>query len=578
MSFLRFTAASAVMVLVSPFVTSEAAAQQYFVSPAGNDAADGLTPATAWQTLDKVNGTTFDPGAEVLLARGGEWHERLVASTSGAEGAPITYGAYGSGNKPRIWGSDVLDRTAFTPVPGTTSTYQLSTPTTVNAFLADHNFFRSSAKLAPGSPLAYTNANAGTWHYEQGKLYVNTGGVAPAQDGRLYTAAVREAPVDSNGKSNLVFRDLIVDESASYNGGYAFRIQDSDNVTLENAEAYRAGKHHFGVINSNNFVGKGLYSAVALPDQGLGGATAYVAYSGAGRTHDNSKWIDVVAENMNGPYPAFYTHGEGVGDILIKNMTARNTGLAIATEGTNQTVRIEGGLIENGMTTLYGDHVTMDGVHITGPDSTISIQGDDNVLQNLLMTGARPATGFFTAIADAGVDNTVQFNTIVLDPSSPSYSTALAILKDTTNTTVRGNIFSSQSALRQWANGMPLIESDFNLFSPDSRILLGYGAGITLEQWMSIGYDNHSLAALAGFVDPTTGNYTLGAGSAAIDAMLPGWWSSGLTEYDFFGKNRPLGGAYDLGAFEAVPEPSTAALVLAGLLATQARRRVRKSH
>ena len=36
----------------------------------GNDKKDGLTPETAWKTIDKVNKTTFEPGSAILLKRG----------------------------------------------------------------------------------------------------------------------------------------------------------------------------------------------------------------------------------------------------------------------------------------------------------------------------------------------------------------------------------------------------------------------------------------------------------------------------------------------------------------------------
>lgn len=71
----------------------------FYVAPDGDDGDDGLTPDTAWQTLSKVNAADLQPGDAVLLERGGLWRERLTAK------AGVRYGAFGDGDKPKIYGS-----------------------------------------------------------------------------------------------------------------------------------------------------------------------------------------------------------------------------------------------------------------------------------------------------------------------------------------------------------------------------------------------------------------------------------------------------------------------------------------
>ncbi|WP_319548764.1 right-handed parallel beta-helix repeat-containing protein [Desulfogranum marinum] len=80
----------------------------YFISKSGNNNANGLTPATAWATISKVNNSRFSPGDRILFKRGGTWKERLLIPSSGsASGGSITFGAYGTGNKPVIDGTGV---------------------------------------------------------------------------------------------------------------------------------------------------------------------------------------------------------------------------------------------------------------------------------------------------------------------------------------------------------------------------------------------------------------------------------------------------------------------------------------
>jgi len=81
----------------------------YHVAAAGSDAADGRSPETAWATLDRVNAAELAPGDSVLFRRGDRWRGRLRAR-SGDETAPVTYGAYGEGEKPVLMGSVAKNR------------------------------------------------------------------------------------------------------------------------------------------------------------------------------------------------------------------------------------------------------------------------------------------------------------------------------------------------------------------------------------------------------------------------------------------------------------------------------------
>jgi hypothetical protein len=81
----------------------------YVDSTLGSDSNNGLSSSSPWKTLTKVNATlsSLKPGNSILFARG----STFVASSSGAmitlphplngaAGKPITFGSYGSGNKP----------------------------------------------------------------------------------------------------------------------------------------------------------------------------------------------------------------------------------------------------------------------------------------------------------------------------------------------------------------------------------------------------------------------------------------------------------------------------------------------
>ncbi|OCT11483.1 hypothetical protein A8709_07385 [Paenibacillus pectinilyticus] len=91
-----------------PFAVPEvahAAGNTYYVdSSRADDSGDGLSAATAWKSLNKVNSTNFQPGDHVLFKAGGVWTGQLWPKGSGVAGSPIVIDQYGIGSKPVIHG------------------------------------------------------------------------------------------------------------------------------------------------------------------------------------------------------------------------------------------------------------------------------------------------------------------------------------------------------------------------------------------------------------------------------------------------------------------------------------------
>jgi hypothetical protein len=71
----------------------------YYVSPAGSNSAAGTSPATAWQTLARVNSVQLRPGDRVLLKGGDRFAGELIFTKADAGSAadPVVVGSYGSG-------------------------------------------------------------------------------------------------------------------------------------------------------------------------------------------------------------------------------------------------------------------------------------------------------------------------------------------------------------------------------------------------------------------------------------------------------------------------------------------------
>lgn len=77
-------------------------AADYHISNRGHDDADGVSPASAWSSLSRVNQATFQPGDRLLFESGGRWSGLLRPKGSGIQDNPIRLGRYGDGPLPRI--------------------------------------------------------------------------------------------------------------------------------------------------------------------------------------------------------------------------------------------------------------------------------------------------------------------------------------------------------------------------------------------------------------------------------------------------------------------------------------------
>lgn len=86
----------------TPNMTIPSGAKVYYVSNSGSDSNNGTSPQTPWKTIAKVNSANLPRDSYVCFKRGDLWRETLMADKAG-----VTYTAYGTGEKPIIYGSPV---------------------------------------------------------------------------------------------------------------------------------------------------------------------------------------------------------------------------------------------------------------------------------------------------------------------------------------------------------------------------------------------------------------------------------------------------------------------------------------
>ena len=206
---------------------------------AGNDDRDGLSPASAWRTLEKVNQAPLKPGDRVVFRRGGQWRGQL-APRSGAAGASVTYGAFGTGARPVLLGSVAMD------VPSdwrrlqdglwATIDSEESLAVDVGNIIFDHGVAVgikkwSRAELEQPGDYFYDPETRSVLLRSEGN---------PANRYRSIELALKRHIVDQSGKHDVVYEDLALRYGAAHGiGGSGVR-----NVIVRRCDlSYIGGGH-----------------------------------------------------------------------------------------------------------------------------------------------------------------------------------------------------------------------------------------------------------------------------------------------------------------------------------------------
>lgn len=142
----------------------------YYVSYKGNDDNDGTTPETAWKTIDKVNSMNMMLSSSVVLfERGGVYRGNLQVISN------CSYGAYGTGPKPCIYGSkrNYADESIWTK----STEYEGAWETTIvdnglDSMSVGHIVFDHGVKVATKILSTDTNPKEYEYYCKGGKVYL----------------------------------------------------------------------------------------------------------------------------------------------------------------------------------------------------------------------------------------------------------------------------------------------------------------------------------------------------------------------------------------------------------------------
>jgi len=218
----------------------------YYVSSGGSDSNNGLSENSPWQSLGKVNGAALSGGDAVLFRSGDAWYGQLVPK-SGSSSSRITYGAYGTGNKPLIHASITKKSTSDWVSEGSNIWRSAATYATEIGNVLLNNSQCGVRKYSDGALTAQ-----GHYYYNTStdyiKIYSASNPATYYSDIKLLSALIL---VSMNDKSNVNIKDL----NLSYTGGYSVVGNGVTGISLSNLTMiWIGGQTHSGEVRKGNAV------------------------------------------------------------------------------------------------------------------------------------------------------------------------------------------------------------------------------------------------------------------------------------------------------------------------------------
>jgi hypothetical protein len=210
------------------FLASTAWAATYYVDATiGRDTNNGLSEATPWKTISKVNALTFQPQDQILFRRGAVWREQLNVTSSGRPESQITFGAYGTGDAPVFNGSDIVGNwTEKKPLQEMGGVFSTGLELETSAFTTDftRKFETGGNTVTVETSVVHGGTNAIKCTFDGTNLDCNAQKIIPDQGDLYIRAYVRRNSEFSFARPNynylpiLQFYDTAAPSTAAWVG------------------------------------------------------------------------------------------------------------------------------------------------------------------------------------------------------------------------------------------------------------------------------------------------------------------------------------------------------------------------
>ena len=551
-------------------------ATYYVDSTEGNDNNSGTDSSTPWQTLEKLNSTTFSPGTIIRLKRGETWYEQLTISDS-----DITIDAYGTGDLPVIDGS--IEVSGWTDLGGNiysktvtilSGEEGLGNISENGSLLTFREWFISDSDTLSAAP-----TGSFTYDFFNDTIYIKTGS-DPSLN--TYRASRKYYGINTEDTSNISVKNVQV-QRFSLNG---IDFADCDNCKARSVVSKDGGGTVIAVFNPysgylyagngieyNNSCTNGFVEDVAVSnifDSCISPQTFVSNQKASGFIFKNSTLdkcgfagIEVSVLSNGG------TTGSTLDNVSISGMTITNSGKGwsgrrYGTEGHGIRVRAD-----TGAGTMSGVSISRstiessagDGIYIGGASDIVTL--DRLLINNNDIYGIEviepEATTLRVDMSSSLIHDNVNYGFTYNVPNGAGFNIYqnsfynngainFAVFGQSGIADMRNNIFHSSSAMTHIFVNVILTEGtiDFNCYE-DGLNMIGYdgSAYSTLADFNSAtSYEaSGDGSGFISFSSAGTGNFTLQADSSC---KTLGSTSTGISE-DYTGNTfamPPSSGAY----------------------------------
>jgi len=499
-------------IIIMIMITSQVfAGTIYYVDATnGSDSNSGTSRGTAWKTINKVNNSSFNPGDSILFKRGEIWMEQLIVPSSGSSGNPITFGAFGSGDKPIISGADLV--TTWWDEGGNVWCAIIVTEPKIVFF----DGIKGSKQTTIGNVDSTRD-----WHWSSNVLYVY---YTEDPDGAVeIEASQRNRCIEINGKDYITVDGL---ELKHNNHAYGvLYVADTSYIIIQNCVLHDV-----------------YYRAVYIK-----GATSH------NNTLDSCTIYNHLGPNDTPMVQILTSDSNTISNNTIHTFsTAKGNGISLYDADSNI---VENNTIYSVPTGLYGNPTSDSNIirynqiyDITYGNAIAFATGCDNneIYYNLIWDTVNGITirGVTTVC-----DGTLIYNNVIYSTTDAS----IQFTNDNTNAIVKNNIVDMAGAgkvLHVSAGSASGVTSDYNVWRNTSGTLVSWdGDDYTLAQFATYqaakSQDASSLTSDPLMVDPANDDFILQSSSLCINVGT----DISLTQ-DYAGNAVPYGWAVDIGAYE----------------------------
>lgn len=96
------------LIFILFFIPLVASSTNYYVKNGGNNTLSGTSDANAWETIAKINASSFSGGDTIFFKCGDKFIGTLTVPSNGSAGNPIVFDAYGTGDDPILTPNDEI--------------------------------------------------------------------------------------------------------------------------------------------------------------------------------------------------------------------------------------------------------------------------------------------------------------------------------------------------------------------------------------------------------------------------------------------------------------------------------------